>query len=257
MSKERILIIEDELDQILMMKMRLEANGYEVFKALDGEDGLEKAREVKPDLIILDLILPKIDGNEVCRRLKENPETKKIPVIIITAYGLSNLKEQCFAHGADDCMRKPYISEELLAKIKSNLAKAKKMQAKSRVLVVDDEPDFLKMIKVRLEANNYEVITASNGKEAIEKFKSEKPAMVLLDIIMPGLDGIKVLESIRKMNKKIPVFIVTAFSGKERFRLANQLGASGIIIKTSDLKNEIANLNLALGLGNKFKGSRK
>jgi len=256
MSKAKILIIEDEPDQILMMKMRLEANSYEVFQALDGEEGLEKARKIKPDLIILDLILPKIDGNEVCRRLKEDPLTNKIPVIIITAYGLSSLKEQCFAHGADDCMKKPYISGDLLKKIRINLMRAKKQEAKKKVLIVDDEPDFLKLMRIRLEANNYEVITASEGKEALAKIKLERPAMVLLDLVMPGLDGLKILENIRKFDKKLPVFIITAFSSKERFKITNGFGASGILLKTSNLNEEVANMSAVLNLGKRYKGSK-
>jgi DNA-binding response OmpR family regulator len=256
MPKDKILIIEDEPDQILMMKTRLVANNYEVFEALDGETGLEKARQVKPDLIILDLILPKIDGNEVCRRLKQDAIMKKIPVIVITAYGLSNLKEKCFAQGADDCMRKPYISGELLNKIKTNLARAKRAEAKKKVLVVDDEQDFLKLMKVRLEANNYEVLTASDGKEALAKIKSEKPAMVLLDLVMPGLDGLKVLENIRRFDKKLPVFIITAFSSKERFKIATEFGASGILLKTSNLNEEVANMSAVLNLSKRYKGSK-
>ena len=118
---------------------------------------------------------------------------------------------------------------------------------KKKILVVDDEPDFLKMIKIRLEASQYDVILSKNGEDALKKIKSEKPNAVLLDILMPGLDGLEVLRKIRKTNKVLPVFIITAFSTEERFELAKNLNASGFIVKTVDLKKEVETL------GDKYK----
>ena len=126
--------------------------------------------------------------------------------------------------------------------------------AKSKILVVDDEIDFLEMIRLRLEANNYQVITAMDGNEALEKFKTEKPVAVLLDILMPGMDGIDVLKKIRKEDSRIPVFIITAFSNEERFQIANKFNASGFIVKTSDLQREIQNITTAIGIAESFKG---
>lgn len=124
---------------------------------------------------------------------------------------------------------------------------------KKRILVVDDEPDFLEMISVRLEASGYEVIPAANGKDAVKILKKEKPDAVLLDILMPDIDGLKVLRWIRSNNKKLPVFMITAFSNEERFRLANKLGASGFIVKTNDLKREVENINNALQIAGRYK----
>lgn len=126
--------------------------------------------------------------------------------------------------------------------------------AKRKILVVDDEIDFLEMIKLRLEANNYTVITAMDGNEALEKFKKEKPVAVLLDVLMPGMDGIDVLKQIRKDDAKIPVFIITAFSNEERFQIANKFNASGFIVKTNDLQREIQNITTAIGISEEFRG---
>ena len=128
--------------------------------------------------------------------------------------------------------------------------------AKYKILVVDDEIDFLEMLRLRLEANNYSVVTAMDGNDALEKFKSEKPAAVLLDILMPGMDGIGVLKKIRKEDSKIPVFIITAFSNEERFKLANKFNASGFIVKTNDLQREIQNITTAIGIAEDFKGRK-
>ncbi|MEW6171172.1 MAG: response regulator, partial [Candidatus Omnitrophota bacterium] len=92
------------------------------------------------------------------------------------------------------------------------------------------------------EVNNYEVIVAYDGKEALEKIKKDKPDAVLLDIMMPGIDGIEVLKRIRKDDAKLPVFILTASSNEDRFKLAEEFGASGFIVKTNDLNKEIFNI---------------
>lgn len=125
---------------------------------------------------------------------------------------------------------------------------------KKKILVVDDEPDFLKMIRMRLEASNYEIITAFNGGEVLDKIRTDNPDAVLLDILMPKFDGLKVLREIRRKYKKLPVFMITAFSNEERFELANKLNASGFIVKTSDLNKEVENITNVLGIANKYKG---
>jgi CheY-like chemotaxis protein len=125
---------------------------------------------------------------------------------------------------------------------------------KKVILVVDDEIEFLKMIRMRLEAIGYEVITANDGKEALDKVKKHKLDAVLLDILMPGMNGLEVLKKIRQDNGNLPVFIITAFSTEERFELANKINASGFIVKTSDLKKEIDNITSCIKIADRFKG---
>jgi CheY-like chemotaxis protein len=122
-KKKKILFIEDEPDQIVMISLRLERNGYKVISSLDGEEGIEMAVKEKPDLILADVIMPGIDGFEVCRRLRKNPTTKHIPIISTTAAGMDDVEHQCLTAGADDCVRKPYDSADLLLKIKRLLDK--------------------------------------------------------------------------------------------------------------------------------------
>jgi two-component system, OmpR family, alkaline phosphatase synthesis response regulator PhoP len=125
--------------------------------------------------------------------------------------------------------------------------------AKKKMLLVDDEIDFLQLLKARLEANGYDVVTAMDGKEALEKFKREKPDALILDVMMPEINGLEVLKAIREEDQKLPIFIITAFTNEERFKLANQFNASGFILKTSDLQAEINNINNILGIAEKYK----
>lgn len=122
-----------------------------------------------------------------------------------------------------------------------------------KILLVDDEPDFVELITKRLELNNYEVTAAANGKDALNKLQVEQFDAVLLDIRMPEVDGLSVLKAIRKHNKNLPVFMLTAYSEEGRFKQANKLGASGYIIKTSDLQKEIENITSILHLSGKFR----
>ncbi|MDD5355775.1 MAG: response regulator [Candidatus Omnitrophica bacterium] len=125
--------------------------------------------------------------------------------------------------------------------------------AKKKILLVDDEVDFLQLLKARLEANSYDVVTAMDGKEALEKVKKEKPDALILDVMMPEVNGLEVLKAIRKNDQKLPVFIITAFSNEERFKLSTQFNASGFILKTSDLQAEIDNINNVLGIAARYK----
>jgi DNA-binding response OmpR family regulator len=124
---------------------------------------------------------------------------------------------------------------------------------KKKILIVDDEMDFIKVMQLRLQANGYEVITAFSGEEAFKKIKDEKPDALLLDIMLPGEDGLSILKKIRQENKNLAVFIITAFSNEERYALANKFNASGFILKTSDLQKEVQNITSILSLTEKEK----
>ncbi|MBN1913950.1 MAG: response regulator [Candidatus Omnitrophica bacterium] len=117
MDKKRILLIEDKLDLAETIKLRLEANNYEVLLAADGKQGLDKVRNERPDLVILDLMLPKIEGYQVCRMLKFDKKYKKIPIIILTARAQDSDRQLAEEVGADAYLIKPYEPQVLLTKI--------------------------------------------------------------------------------------------------------------------------------------------
>lgn len=123
----------------------------------------------------------------------------------------------------------------------------------SRILVVDDEPDFLRVIRSRLEAEHYEVLTVSDGKQALEIIRQEKPDVVLLDIMMPGMDGLEVLRKIRRDNKTLPVFILTAYSNEARFKEARKLKASGFLNKSDHLGEGIKNVTSVLRIASRYR----
>lgn len=115
---KRILVVDDEPQLVEVVKMRLEANGYQIITAYDGQEALEKARKERPDLIILDLMLPKVDGYKVCRMLKFDEKYKNIPVILFSARAQDSDQKLGLEVGADAYIIKPFEPVALLAKIK-------------------------------------------------------------------------------------------------------------------------------------------
>ena len=128
--------------------------------------------------------------------------------------------------------------------------------AKRKILLVDDEVDFVELMTMRFEANGYEVITANNGKDALDRVKKDKPDAILLDIMMPEMDGLTVLKNIRSEDARIPIFITTAFSNEERVKTAVRYNANGFIVKTQDLGAEIKNITQAIEIAEKYKEKR-
>ncbi|NQU95192.1 MAG: response regulator [Candidatus Omnitrophica bacterium] len=116
-DKKRILIVDDEMQLVEMVKIRLEANGYETLAAYDGQTGLNMAKKEKPDLIILDLMMPKMDGYKVCALLKRDSRYSKIPVLIFTAKAQEEDAKMSEEAGADAYLVKPFEPEALLGKI--------------------------------------------------------------------------------------------------------------------------------------------
>ncbi len=117
MDKKKILVVDDEKHLLQTVQIRLEASGFEVVTAADGIEGYDKARQIKPDLILLDLMLPKLDGYKVCRMLKFDQKYKSIPIILLTARAQDADKEMSKEVGADAYMTKPYDAKVLMEKI--------------------------------------------------------------------------------------------------------------------------------------------
>jgi two-component system cell cycle response regulator len=219
MKNMRILIIDGDLEYAESNRKILEAAGYDVRIAQTGKQGLEAVRKDAPDLVILDAMLPDINGLSVCRELKEDIKHEALPVLVVTALGtggetyLANMAKE---HKADGFLAKPVDAKQLLSKIENLLSRTvpapKAPAAKARILLVDDDPDFLEATRQILVANRYEVITAKDGEEGVAKAKYESPDLIVLDVIMPGKDGYSVCYELRKMEqtRPIPVIMLTA-----------------------------------------------
>ncbi len=141
MNHGKILVVDDEDHIVELIKFNLESNGYDVISAFNGEEAIEKAIDEKPDLIILDLMLPKVTGVEVCKRVKENPETSSISIIMLTAKSDESDKIVGLETGADDYITKPFSVKELMARVKAVLRRnsnRKTDKIRKNIIEIDD-----------------------------------------------------------------------------------------------------------------------
>ena len=128
-AQPRILVVDDELDLVSVLRMGLEIQGFEVIEAMDGEEGLRRAREERPDLVVLDLMLPKMDGYKVCRALKFDERFRNMPIIILSARSGDQDRRLALDMGADMFVTKPYDMGDLVAKIRLKLGEAGRQAA--------------------------------------------------------------------------------------------------------------------------------
>ncbi|MDP2981091.1 MAG: response regulator transcription factor [Candidatus Omnitrophota bacterium] len=165
MAKEKILIVEDEKDIVKMLDYNLKKEGFKTLSAHNGEDGLDMARKENPDLILLDLMLPEMDGMDVCKAIKNEAKTSHIPIIILTAKAQETDKIVGLELGADDYMTKPFSPRELIARIKAVLRRMKEKDKLPEVLRIGDLTiDFSKIMvsikdkSIELTAKEFELL---------------------------------------------------------------------------------------------------
>ncbi len=202
----KILCIDDDPDALQILRSYLVPEGYSVTVALSGDEGLKLAKEIKPALITLDIMMPQKDGWQVLRELKRDAEAKEIPVII---HSMIDNKPLAMSLGAIDVMPKPVDSKQFLKRVQSAVKTGDEF-----VLVVDDNEDYANALKQQLEREGYKSMVASSGEEALQVLKNSRPALIFLDVVMPGMDGFQVVRRLQTNDdwKKIPVIIM---SGKE------------------------------------------
>jgi PAS domain S-box-containing protein len=216
--RPKILVVEDDRDLALLLRRQLESEGYRVLLATKGEDALWLAREAQPQLITLDIMLPDVDGFTVLEQLKENPLTSGIPVVIVSV--LTDA-EKGYALGAVDYVVKPFEEPELLEVVQNALLSLGE-SAPHRIVVADDDPEVLALLDEALTLHGYQVWTASDGQEALERVRECEPDLILLDTQMPVVDGYDVIRELKgdESTRPIPVIAITASPvDKERDRV--------------------------------------
>jgi CheY-like chemotaxis protein len=173
---QKILVVDDEGHIRKLLRQELEEVGYKIFEAKNGSDALNKARNIQPDLIILDILMPVIDGYDVITILKNDENTSKIPILI---YSIIDDQEKLFDLGADEFISKSAGPETLLQTVSSLIATSSSKQKK--VLVIEDNESIIKAIRDALEVRGYEVIVTSDSQEGISTAQTESPDLIIID----------------------------------------------------------------------------
>ena len=204
--KGRVLIIDDDESVHGVLTNMLTREGYSTRVARDGKEGLRIAREYRPDIIILDILMPGMDGWSVLSQLKTTPGLAEVPIILLTM--LEN-KDMGFALGAADYLTKPIDAAKLIPVIEKHRSTA----PTGTVLVVEDDPPSRELVVRMLQKEGIKVLEASNGKEALDALRSgPAPDLIILDLLMAEMDGFEFLREVRPHAEwsKIPVVVVSS-----------------------------------------------
>ncbi len=219
-----VLAVEDDTRSAKLLSTHLMEAGFRVEIAPDAETGLEKAQALQPAVITLDILLPKVDGWNFLARIKENPETREIPVIIVS---IVDQRGKGFALGAADYLIKPVQREELITAVRRFSTPTKLRGETVKVLAIDDDPIALELIGGILEPEGYRILRATGGEKGVALAKAELPGLIILDLLMPEVDGFTVLDQVREdpAIRETPVLVLTNkdLSPEEKERLNGRI----------------------------------
>lgn len=258
-TKKKILIVEDEQQLVELLSAKLIKEGYEVEAKYDGEDGLLKIRSWQPDLILLDIMMPKVDGYGVLMAMNE--ENIKIPVIIISNSGQPVEIEKTKKLGAvDHLIKTDFNPTDVAKKVKSYLngettsnfdesvlipVDGKEGSKGLKVLLVEDDSFLGEICSKKLMKEEYTVYRAIDGMQALEGAKVIRPDIILLDIILPAVDGFQILSELRRSDDEkvanVPIVMLSNLGQDDDVKKATELGATDYMVKAHFTTDEIAN----------------
>ncbi len=215
-----VLVIDDDPGSLGVTSKALSRGGFQVITATDGLTGLEMARTMKPAAITLDVLMPGMDGWAVLAALKQDPETSGIPVIMLT---VMDDREMGLTLGATDYLTKPVDRDRLVELMRTFYADG----PPGHVLLVEDDADTRELVRRTLEKEGWTVDEAENGRVGLERVEAAAPDLILLDLMMPEMDGFDFLEAVRTQMpaERIPVVVVTAkeLTDDDRQRLSGRV----------------------------------
>ncbi len=216
--RTKILVIDDDVLVHDLIVRNLSRYGCEVFLSDSGESGLQQARAIKPDLILLDVMMPEMDGWSVLKALKSDPELKSILVIMLTMVAD---RQMGFALGASDYLLKPVGQMQLLNAVN------KHRKSPGSVLVVDNDPKLREQLCTQLRAEGLELLSAANGKQALELLNQHGVSLIFTELMMPEMDGLTFIKKVQSDArwKTLPIIVLTAkeLNTEERAVLTSQV----------------------------------
>jgi CheY-like chemotaxis protein len=232
----KILLVEDDAIQIELIKRNLEPIGHDVIVAKNGQEGIKLAAKQKPDLILMDMIMPGMHGLEATIKLKEAPETRNIPIIALTIMSSPKFVQECYRVGIIGYIKKPYDPKVLLESVEKVVGKPAKRF--TRVMIIAGASRLATMIEMRLLREGYQVNTFAGGKGALSQIEVEKPDVIFIDVSLPEKHVSMVVEGLKKskMAATPPVILLASHMNKQEAEAeASRRGAQSYISSASDL----------------------
>lgn len=223
-SAPLIVVVEDDSPTRELLTLYLAEGGYQVTTVKNGDEAVATIRELHPFAIILDVMLPGKDGWQILQELKTDPDLKEIPVVMAS---MVDNQELGFALGATDYLMKPIDRTNLIKKLNEITLANRRHRKPATILCIDDHPDVLELLNSILESGGYSVLTATSGREGIEKAINYRPDLIILDLMMPEMDGFEVAQTLKNhiATSDIPICILTAkdITVEERLELAGKI----------------------------------
>jgi len=225
-GRARVLLVDDSELVHRHTGAILRDAGYDLDQAWDGEAGWEALRQRRPDILLTDVEMPKLDGFELCRRVKGNPDTQSIPVVICSSLGQAENLERGFDAGADDYLIKPVAAAELTSRL-TTLLSSRLAAERERILIVDDSAAIRHLVADCLRRQGFCVETAIDGEDGYRKAAAKPPDLVLTDYDMPRMTGFQLVMALRKNPKTrdVPLVMLTA---RDSSRDQAQMRAAGL-----------------------------
>ena len=249
----RILIIEDNPTNMELMVYLLRAFGYQPLLAHNGEEGVAAARRERPDLIICDVHLPKLDGYGVVAQLKQDPALQHIPALAVTALAMVGDREKLLAAGFDGYIGKPIEPDTFVSQIESFLPGEVSPPSDNdiaTILIVDDHVLNREFLMTLLGYSGHRLLEASSGVEGLKVMEHEKPDLVISDILMPNMDGYEFVNRMRSKPElaQVPIIFYTAtYREREAMAVAEACGVRWVLPKPSDPDVILKTVHEALG----------
>ncbi len=239
-DKIKLLMVDDEKEFLETSARSLSRRDFEVHLAFDGTTALQMLKQDRYDVVVLDVKMPGLDGVEVFHRIQN--QWPEIPVILLTGHGTISQAFQTSKEGIADYLTKPCDIDELARRIKEILVQAKEKSLPTvtpseattdlvHVLLVDDEIELLESLKKILERRQMEVHITQSGEQALEILKNTYIDVVVLDVKMPGMDGLETLQIMKKKFPSVEVILLTGHPSVETAIRGIKLGASEYLIK--------------------------
>jgi two-component system cell cycle response regulator len=251
-----VLVVEDNELNMKLVRTLLQVGNYRVLCAENAGTGIRLAEEHLPDLILMDIQLPDMDGLAATRQIKNDPKTRGIPVVALTAYAMEKDRRMAMEAGCVDHMTKPINTKAFLSSVSRYVSGDQKETfppapvGTPLVLVVDDEPMNIKLLETMLKMEDFSTVSASNGSEALESVKRKKPDLILMDVMMPGVGGFDVTRQLKAdpKTRKIPIVLVTALGSPDDKFQGMAAGADEFLNKPVNRVELIARVKSLLNL---------
>ena len=261
----RVLVVDDILANVRLLEAKLAAEYFEVVTAMNGADALEAVNRTRPDIVLLDVMMPGIDGIEVCRRIKQNPATQHIPVVMVTALDQPEDRVRGLEAGADDFLTKPVNDVALFCRVKGlvrlkmltdelrarmgvdplGLASAEPSgdPASGRVLVLDNRHVAAERIRGLL-APRHEVTVVSDPKQAFEAFGAAQGGfdLIIVNLDLDGMDGLRICSQLKSVEttRQTPILILVDPEDHQRLLRALDMGVNDYLIRPIDRQELLA-----------------